>query len=195
MLSNHVHRLAVVDTEDNNRVKGIITQTAVARFLAHVAELPMKTFMAADQAVVTCPASGTLLDALDSMMSNKRHGLPVVDGDGRIVANVSATDIRYLGSVSHDAVHAAVSKNVMDYLREERRHASLVPITVRAGDAYATALMFLVNTGLHRLYIVDDDNRPIGVFTLSDALRVVAPPSLKAAPSSGIAAPASVQSK
>lgn len=102
-------------------------------------------------------------------------GLPIVDADGRLVANLSATDIRYLDFVSLPAVLKTVSGNVVEFLGASRSGRPVAPLCVRRTDSFSTAVMVLVSASLHRVYIVDDDCRPVGVFTLTDALRAFAP--------------------
>jgi CBS domain-containing protein len=51
---------------------------------------------------------------------------------------------------------------------------SLSPVFVRPSDAFGTVITLIASTGLHRVTVVDDDERPIGVVSLSDILEVVA---------------------
>lgn len=185
VLAEHVHRLAVIDTDDSNRVSGIITQSALARYvlehrdlLGDVASIQMATFVKEDIAMLTCSVHATLMQAFDIMTANKRKGVGIVDGEGKLVSSISVSDVRYLYSINPKAVHHVLEQNVMEFLKQERTSERLVPFTVRSTDSFPTALLVVLAAECHRVYIVDDSMRPIGVFTLSDALKTIAPPSL-----------------
>ena len=51
---------------------------------------------------------------------------------------------------------------------------SLMPAVLHASDTLGTATQLLASSGLHRLYIVDDTNTPVGVLTLTDVVKAVA---------------------
>jgi CBS domain-containing protein len=187
VLAEHVHRLAVVDPEDSNRVSGIITQTALARFvlehrdlLGDVAGIQMVSFVKGDVPMLTCSVHATVMQAFDIMNANGRKGIGIVDGEGKLVSSISVSDVRYLYSIKTKAVHHVMEQNVMEFLKQERCSDSVAPFTVRPTDSFPTALLVVLVAECHRVYIVDDGMRPIGVFTLSDALKTVAPPSLHA---------------
>ena len=181
---NKIHRLAVVDTDDGNRVIGIITQSAVVRFLAErrdlfgqLAEIKMRRFVLAGTAkpLITVANTSNVRDALRVLLAHRISGAPVIDSDGNIVANLSVTDVRCLAKAKDDVFERALSQNVLDFLREMRSGTrSLFPLVLHPDDSFATAVQLLAAASVHRVYIVEG-RKPVGVVALADVLRVIAP--------------------
>jgi CBS domain-containing protein len=108
------------------------------------------------------------------MLGNKCSGLPVVDLEGRIVANVSISDIHRLSSCANDEeVQAMLSLNVLELLRRST-HASmsLSPLCLETHDTLATALELMTASGAHRVYIIHE-RKPVGVLTMSTIMRAL----------------------
>ena len=52
------------------------------------------------------------------------------------------------------------------------QHSWKAPVTVTLSSTLETVLLKLCWFRLHRVWIVDEENRPIGVITLTDVLKV-----------------------
>jgi CBS domain-containing protein len=98
-----------------------------------------------------------------------------VDAEGAIVANFSVSDVRHLASVTNKAdTEAALARPVLDFLRAHRGDAPLAPpVTVQVTDTVLVAIQLLAESHLHRVYIVDEDRKPVGVLSLTDVLRAL----------------------
>jgi CBS domain-containing protein len=97
-------------------------------------------------------------------------GLPVVD-DGVVVGVVSQTDL----AVAHSS--ELISSN---WSRLLVRHLMTTPaVTVHLGTSIEHASRQMLTRHIHRLVVVDDDDRAIGVVSSLDLLRtIVDDPSL-----------------
>jgi len=49
------------------------------------------------------------------------------------------------------------------------------PVTVRADDTLETVINITTNKKIHRVYLVDNDFKPIGVISLGDIIRAFVP--------------------
>lgn len=194
-VSESAHRLAVVNVEDGRRVVGVITQSSIVRYLAKHMELlePVSADVAArffsmtssssssSASVVTIPLAATARDALQTLVSHKVSGAPVVDSDGVIVANFSVSDVRLLAAVSNQVdADAALALPVLNFLRERAPKdmhsiapSSLSPVVVQESDSVAMAIQLLAESRLHHIYIVDASRRPVGVLSLTDVIRAL----------------------
>ena len=187
-----VHRLAVISTAGHGkRLIGVITQTAVVRFLAKKMDMlepidgmPLSQFLLKPYArpTVSCvPATATARDALHTLVSHKVSGAPVVDETGAIVANFSASDVRLLANVTNQAdADAALALPVLTFLRERAPkdlHSSgpsaLSPVVVQESDSVTMAIQLLAESRLHHIYIVDAARHPVGVLSLTDVIRAL----------------------
>ena len=147
-----MHRLAVVNVSSAKRVVGIITQSAVVRYLfkhmdilAPVSDVGMSQFLirpaaaaaaATDGAatttvdtahshIVLVPSTATAREVLQTVVEHKIWGVPIVDSDGAIVATFSVSDVRSLGSARSQAdSDALLGLNVLEFLSNRRAAAA-----------------------------------------------------------------------
>jgi CBS domain-containing protein len=113
---------------------------------------------------VTCPTSATL-DAATRLMWEYDCGIvPVIGDDGRLAGVVTDRDAcmaayttgRPLG---HIGVTKAMAKTV---------------IACHANDSIDNAYHLMRENQLHRLPVIDDDGRPVGVLSMNDLARMAA---------------------
>jgi len=85
-------------------------------------------------------------------------GLPVVDAAGALVGVVSQTDFMHLGNPDVRSLihHKASGIRVGEVM-------SRPPITVRLTTPLVNAARTMVEERVHRLVVVDDEQRPLGV--------------------------------
>ncbi len=93
-------------------------------------------------------------------------GLPVIDGDDRLVGVISQTDlVRLRGSTLRwNGWHGLMVRDLMT------TPAKTIPASAPLDEA-ARQLMF---QHVHRLVVIDDQQRPIGVISESDIVREIA---------------------
>ena len=172
---------------------GIITLSSIVRHLANhrdalgpLEHCTMRRYLShravADgvpNTVVAVPDTATVREALEATMRHGGSGVPVIDGTGAVVANVSGSDVGALALLgvraSAEDAERLLAANVVAFLTE-RRSASpaTTPFVVHSADTFGTAITQLAESGLHHLYIVDEARRPIGVLSLSDVISTVA---------------------
>jgi len=180
VLSHHVHRAPVFDfsSRERKRLVGIASQTDVIRYLAENAAdlglLALKTVSDLKLAheldsVVTMSDKAMAIHAFYLMYYNKVSAVAIVNSEGTLVANISASDLRGLSNSSV----ATLFLPVCDYLIKAH-DLPKYPMTCK----YYTRLdMVLVRMGIfrvHRLWLVDDFERPIGLISLSDIMKRIA---------------------
>jgi CBS domain-containing protein len=116
---------------------------------------------------LTVEDQAPILDAAELMDTFDVTGLPVVDGDGRLVGVISETDI----------VRAAATRHLWEsWPGLSVRHLMTSPaVTVRADTSLEDAARLMERERIHRVIVVDDDGTtPIGVLSLSDFIRMLA---------------------
>lgn len=123
-------------------------------------ELRVGNLMTSDPITIgpDAPAS----DAEDLLKRYRVTGLPVVER-GELVGVLSQTDL--MVAHSSEMIGAA-------WDRMRVRHLMSTPaVTVHAGATIAMAARQLILRHIHRLVVIDDDGRPVGVVTPLDLLR------------------------
>ncbi len=101
----------------------------------------------------------TLREVDELMEKHSRHGLPVVDSDGRLAGLIAVADIRRAGGVRDDLnVGAAMTAR---------------PATISPSAPVSVALERMAVLGVGRLPVVDDQDRTrlVGMFRREDAVR------------------------
>jgi len=123
--------------------------------------------------VVSALWSSSVFDVLKLLLEEKVHAIALVDENGKLQANFSATDLMHIdaGSV-HD-----IQLSGRNYLKKYSR-CSLTPISFldnETGNLAETVMMFS-GIGIHRIWLVDSPMystfQPTGVFTVTDVLQV-----------------------
>lgn len=124
------------------------------------AELRVGNLMSIDPITVDPEASASEAETL--LKTYRVSGLPVVDGDA-VVGVISQVDLMVAHSSEMIGAH---------WDRMRVRHLMSSPaVTIHASATVAMAARQLITRHIHRLVVIGDDGRPIGVVTPLDLLR------------------------
>lgn len=121
--------------------------------------------------VVTVKETETLLFAYQELIKSNVHGLGVVDNEGRLSGNLSAWDLKYLKQRSFVPFLEPVKKFLINLRNLHQVGADFV-IGIKLKHTIRQCMQRMVTAKVHRLFIVDDDLKPIGVITNSDLIRL-----------------------
>ncbi len=106
---------------------------------------------------VTIREQNTVGDALELMKENKIGGIPVVDGDRRLVGIVTNRDLRFQRDMSKKIAEVMTpGERLITTHRTELTHASEV----------------LLDNKIEKLPVVDNDGRLVGLITYKDITKV-----------------------
>lgn len=181
---NVVHRVCIFN--ERGRISNIVTQSDIVQFIAKHTDqldgLDKKTLQ--ELGIVSKPAltvdeDSSVLDAFHKMFEMKHSAFAVVNKDGKLVDSISETDLRGLdlSNIGH------LNQNVRTFLRREHLKAAahkpeaestVSPLACKESWHLDTVLHRLAATRVHRLWVVDDANTPIGVVSLTDIMRLLA---------------------
>lgn len=124
------------------------------------AELRVGNLMTLDPITIEPEASASEAETL--MKTYRVSGLPVVER-GQLVGVISQTDLMVAHSSEIIGAH---------WDRMRVRHLMTAPaVTVHSSATVAMAARQLILRHIHRLVVIDDDGRPVGVVTPLDLLR------------------------
>jgi 5'-AMP-activated protein kinase regulatory gamma subunit len=184
-VSRRCHRVPIVDGQ-TGRCINILSQSALVKFLAeHAAdseELKSKFDETLEQAgfpykkeVAAAPVTATASDVFELMDSKRMSGIALTDHEnGALVGNTSAADIKLAVSVEEGET-ADLSLDIMSYLsavRQEQTMEAKYPNThVKESSTVGRAIKLLAKTGYHRVFVVDDDMKPVGVISVTDVVK------------------------
>lgn len=182
---NNIHRIPILDHD--GELVSLVSQTDVLEYVASLIHSPLLQGLAHTKIeeghigsfgeVHSVSSDEPALTAFQLISEKRVHGVAVVDKAGRLVSNISASDLRVvhetgfsLGALyasSGDFVKAASAGSA---LRGARGAAAL---SLRRDATFAEALLALHDARTHRAYVVDEHGKPVGVVSQIDLIRAV----------------------
>lgn len=182
--TDHVHRTAVFDP--SGRVVGIVSQSDIIKFIvAHKSQLgsdvrrTIKELGLASYPLVSIPPNTSALEGFNRMYEAGKSAVAVVNQRGELVGNLSASDLRGLTLEEIDALGLPVLDFINRRIKDGSSHLSitgnsgLTPAFVGSDTPLIQLMEIIADSGFHRIYVADKDDKPAGVVTLTDVLRLL----------------------
>jgi CBS domain-containing protein len=135
--------------------------------LATSTDLRVADLMTIDPVIIGVDA--TIEDAEALLRHHHISGLPVVDLNRRLVGVISQTDLLYLAVPTVQALirHRESGVRVGEVM-------STPPVTIDSTATLTEAARIMHDRALHRLVVVDEHARPIGVIAAMDFVALAA---------------------
>ncbi|KAJ3320981.1 hypothetical protein HDU76_000175 [Blyttiomyces sp. JEL0837] len=124
--------------------------------------------------VMTIQQSTSALEGYTKMAQSKVLAVPVLDNAQNVIATLSASDLRGL---SRETV-GKVSLPVMEFLEVMHSSKSNLKtkedtICLTPSDTLLDALKMMVERDVHRIWIINDSLKPVGVISQSDLIGAI----------------------
>lgn len=174
-----MHRVPVVNMENN--IINIVTQSDLLSFMAQnihlISNIARKTLEECRIGLVapqTAKSNEPTSLVVKRLHDKRITAAPVVDDEGRIIANFSLNDLKGINAENFKdlllPVKAFLDKrsSAEENFRCER---SLHPLVVKKTDALEDTIFKMVATGVHRLWVVDENRKPTGTVAITDLMR------------------------
>lgn len=177
---NKVHRLPIIDPDTGN-VLYILTHKRILRFLfLFYHELPQPSYLfrtmkelkiGTYDSITTITKNTLVTTALDKFIEKRISALPVVDETTGKVIDIFA---------KYDVVHMAAEKSYKNPSLTigkvlERQNAWFEGVVkCKLDDTLGTVIHRIVKAEVHRIIVVDDEDKVIGIVSLSDLLTFLA---------------------
>jgi CBS domain-containing protein len=175
-LQYSVHRVPVLE---NGKMVGIVSQSDVIKFLSkHTRSLTdtmtktINELGMSDGNVISVRVDMTVMKAFSKILCNNITGLAVVDLNGRLVNNISASDLKGVSLASFYKLEIPIHEAFL------YSTSKLPPVTCDPKHTLGEVIEIIERTGVHRVFVVDSENRPINVITLTDIIKRFANPSV-----------------
>lgn len=169
-----VRRVPIVDADGN--IVNIVSQSSLMEFLLNhkisVPELSANTIESAkigSSPVLMVKESTLAVDAFRLIDKTGRSGIAIVDDTGVLTGNTSASDVRLF--FEH---HETLNQPILDLMNKIRRlqtKARAPSFTCHSSDTIEHVISKMVATHTHRVFVVDDNHRPIRVVSITDVLK------------------------
>ncbi|KFB35539.1 AGAP001446-PA-like protein [Anopheles sinensis] len=175
LVHNRIHRLPVIDPNTGN-VLYILTHKRILRFLfLYIKELPKPSYMqktlreiriGSYDNIETATEDTSIITALHKFVDRRVSALPLVDSEGHL------KDIY----AKFDVINLAAEKTYNDldvslHKANEHRNAWFEGVhSCKLDETLFTIMERIVRVEVHRLVVVDDEKKVIGIISLSDIL-------------------------
>jgi len=180
ILAKGVHRVPVVN--EKGEVTDIISQSSVIGFLNKNAsklhmelEKTIHELGIASKPVIHVGKETPTIETFRLMDNKKISGVAVVDEQGRLVGNTSASDLKlFLKTPSIELLQMPIV-NFLNKIRQESIDISTPTITCKSTDHLSLAIGKISSTKVHRLFIADDEGgfKPNSCLSITDILRYI----------------------
>lgn len=175
LIENKVHRLPVIDPNTGN-VLYIITHKRILRFLyLYIHELPRPSYMSKTlkelkigtfENIETAKEETSIIDALTKFIERRISALPIIDNDGKLLDIYAKFDVINLAAEKTYNNLDVSLKKALEHRNEwfegvEKCHMN---------ETLAAVMERIARAEVHRLVVVDEEKRVIGVVSLSDIL-------------------------
>jgi len=177
MAANHLQRVPVMDAS-GEKIISLLTQSAVVAYLAkNLSHLgpnmnkSLKELGFLPKQVIAIEYNRRAVDAFKLMAEHRISGVPVLDIERKLMANVSARDLR---SLQHDArLFKRLFHSVSEFVSAVRQSETDVmhpSISCTFDDSFQKVVLKMAATRIHRIYVIDEHRCPVSVVSLHDVL-------------------------
>ncbi|XP_050309595.1 5'-AMP-activated protein kinase subunit gamma-2 isoform X2 [Anthonomus grandis grandis] len=175
LIHNRIHRLPVIDPETGN-VLYILTHKRILRFLfLYINELPKPSYMnktlrelkiGSYDNIETASEDTSIILALKKFVERRVSALPIVDAEGRLVDIYAKFDVINLAAEkTYNDLDVSLKK-----ANEHRNEWFEGVHNCKLDETLFNVMEKIVRAEVHRLVVVDENDKVIGIISLSDLL-------------------------
>lgn len=170
-----LHRLVISDS--NGEPIGFLTQSAVISFLSkNLGSLGSKTIgelKVGTRSCVTVTKDTKTIEAFSILRQRQISGVGVVDSRGALIGNLSSRDLNALSSDSLYNVMFLPVSTFISNIKQMLVNEDQPMISVSEESKFGYAVSRMACNRIHRIYIADSHQKPLGVIAMRDVIRCV----------------------
>jgi len=161
-------------------VVGMLTESDLVRFMAEnfmwlkrekIFQQTLKELNIGNRKPITVDQNIQAFQAFLEIHKNGGEGAAMVDSSGKLIANVSASNIKGMTRRNFQLL----SRPLIHFLSRDRKRGWWhLPLCTTLDTTLETVVLQFVATKIHRMYIVDNEVKPIGEIGLSDVIKIIA---------------------
>jgi len=175
LINNKIHRLPVIDPATGN-VLYIVTHKRILRFLLlYINDLPKPAYLSQSleelkigtyENIETVSEETSIILALKKFVERRVSALPMVDQEGRLVDIFAKFDVINLAAERTYNNLDVTLKQANEYRSDWFEGVQKCHLT----DTLLSVIEKIVRAEVHRLVVVDTEDKVIGILSLSDIL-------------------------
>jgi len=167
-----LHRMPVVNSE--GKLISIVSQSLLVRFLEpHTKKFDFGTLsigtlgLGLDKAVVTVKEEESVQVAVQKLKQHKVSGIGIVDQEGRLKGTFSPSALKYFG-IGNKVL--SIGGSTMREFVASVQLPKEYPLSVMKTATACQVISTFSQSGTHRIFVVDSENRPEGIISLVDVI-------------------------
>jgi len=169
--------MVVEQTNPEDRVVGLLTQSDILRFLAEnfmwmkresIFRHTLEELGLGKRKPFTVDQSMPAYKAFMEIHRQGRDGVAMVDSSGKIIANLSASNIKGMTRTNFQLVFRPLTVYLS---RDRKRGWWQLPVCTTLDTTLEHVILQFVSTKVHRMYIVDAEGKPTGEVNLTDIMQ------------------------
>mmetsp|Transcript_53902 Transcript_53902/g.63031 ORF Transcript_53902/g.63031 Transcript_53902/m.63031 type:complete len:340 (+) Transcript_53902:141-1160(+) len=174
------HRVPILDKEFvDGKCINIISRTDLVRFLSsnlrdnpNMNEKINESTLKYRREVVKVVDETSALEAFELIDSKNLSGIAIVDDEGHLVGNSSASDIKC--AISDKGREASLDMDILSYLacvRQANLSTRFPSAHIYEDATIGQVINKMAKTGYHRIFVADKDKLPVGVISVGDIIQ------------------------
>jgi CBS-domain-containing membrane protein len=174
-----IHRIAI--TDDAGDVTGVVSQWTIANYIATVPTDDKEWISSLTESVsranftknvICCDANKSALEAFMLMYENKVSCIGITDENGCLCGVLSASDLKGFQLFLDDFADLLQPINqFLSIIRKKQGRNEKFVIAVSPDTPVKDVVKMFNDEIIHRVFIIDEGSKPIGVFSLSDLMK------------------------
>jgi len=178
ILGSGIHKIPILK---NGKLWQVLTQSYIIHFmyknmskLGPFVDYPLKDLhLGYPKEVYSVHPTDRAYEAFLLMAKHGVSAVPIIGQHQEIIANISAKDLKLILKEELFNKLYLTAMEFVQNLKSEELMATNPSIVCRPTDLIKTVITSLAFLKIHRLYVVDEKNRPIGVVSLGDILQKI----------------------
>jgi len=161
-------------------VVGLLTESDLVRFVAEnfmwikrekLFQQTLRELGLGNRKPITVDQNVQAYQAFLEIHKHGSEGAAMVDTNGKLIANVSASNIKGMTRRNFQLL----SRPLVHFLSRDRKRGWWhLPVCTSLDTTFETVILQFVATKIHRMYIIDEEGKPIGEISLSDVIHQLA---------------------
>ena len=177
LINENVHRVPIVNPDGT--LVTVVTQSQLIKWLAvHLdpiqvfSDESIESLGLAKSAVITISSAEPTLNAFKLINDHRVSGVGVVDASGKLVGNISVSDMREIGYSARlfDKIQLPISQFI-ELIHQAHPDQPQAILSVTPTASLREVFQKILSSRVHRIYVVSPtDGSPIGIISLGDIL-------------------------
>jgi len=168
--------IVVEQTKPEEMVVGLLTQSDLVRFVAEnfmwmkrepIFQKTLAELNLGNRKPVTVEQNVHAYQAFLEIHKNGREGVAMVDANGKLISNVSASNIKGMTRRNYQLLFRPLTQYLA---RDRKRGWWQLPICTTLDTKLEHVVLQFVAAKIHRMYICDEEGRPTGEVSLTDVM-------------------------